>query len=368
MENIKVELKFDHVISFGKLVNLKTEDGKEDIVRNIKWSTPSGLTYLNGYSIRRCLSDTRADSNFKNCYVDFSIEMSNYFKAPMFFGRIYQNEELIKSVCCTNSTATCKKIIKFLDIPTKGKVVGNMYFGMYRADYKIEVTKLQQKRGDGNHQEEQEEQNVCCSVMIDSARNRQSNWLGVIHFGRQILDDPEFIKILGKTRCYIRPGYHCQRSIKLVNETFITLNLKIEEIDHHPVYRAYTEEEPFINISSPSISKCTKEALQVLAVTSKKHWTGFEYFGFMKSQVMERLTQIDKPNDYSFQDEDKDSESEDLYNDEILQTLHNVRKRNAGATRSLCPKAIKSRNEFIHNLVKYASFNDVESKFSVTAE
>jgi len=63
---------------------------------------------------------------------------------------------------------------------------------------------------------------------------------------------------------------------------------------------------------------------------------------------------------------ESDDEVGDEYTDnasgDLLQSLNNIRKRNAGTTSKLCPKAIRRRNEVIHELVKYASFGDVKSK------
>lgn len=144
--------------------------------------------------------------------------------------------------------------------------------------------------------------------------------------------------------CYIRPGYHSCRSVNLGVDHSIKLNWKIEKGDNGPIYRAYTEEDPLVDISSTIIGSCVNKALQALGVNSKKHWSGFEYFGFMKSDFMEKLTQIDLPTGYCNNDNDFVSEdhNKDVNKDTILQKLHNVRKRNGGTTSSLCPKAVKT--------------------------
>jgi len=88
----------------------------------------------------------------------------------------------------------------------------------------------------------------------------------------------------------------------------------------------------------------------------------------MRSDVLKVVTAslAECVNEHCNSNVESDDEVGDEYTDnasgDLLQSLNNIRKRNAGTTSKLCPKAIRRRNEVIHELVKYASFGDVKSK------
>ena len=98
------------------------------------------------------------------------------------------------------------------------------------------------------------------------------------------------------------------------------------------------------------VSNIVKEVKRLNSTSKRlsRNWSGFEFFGFYDSKILEHITYHTPPH---------------KTNDEMMTRVENIRKRNGGQTSTLCPKSIKKRNELIHELVEYVSFGDVKSKF-----
>ena len=117
-----------------------------------------------------------------------------------------------------------------------------------------------------------------------------------------------------------------------------------------PFYNCFTTEEPVINVKGNKITNVVQNALKSLGVVSNKKWSGFEFFGFNKPDVLRNLQQKVITFETS--------------KHQILNSALKVHNRNAGPTHTLTGKHIKRRNELVHELVNFASFNDAACKFS----
>ncbi|XP_066914971.1 uncharacterized protein [Clytia hemisphaerica] len=367
--------KWHGIINIGESVN-----------KQLHWKSKKGtLRYRRGYTCKRTFSK---DQSYYEIFAE--INESN-LKKPLFvikiYNRTYVNDEiemlLEKTISCFNPTAAYKKLLNYLNVEIKGTLVGNAFYGFYKDEF-------HKQANDNDTQTYQNAPNYCNdandtnkenssdastapfqSCATSSCRSRISNWIGVLDFGVRINEDA-FIKKVGTKNLYLQPGYHALRSVKTTNGKFINLHLKIINVDNQPKYCAFTEEDPVMSFESHIPKECVSQALDgVKAIKSKKNWSAIEYFGLQKSEVQQKLTaECDKllqdlqPGEISDDDDDDDNEKDT--NDQIneaplLLNVLNIRKRNAGPTSSLCPKAIKARNEIIHNLVRYTSFGDVKS-------
>ena len=142
-----------------------------------------------------------------------------------------------------------------------------------------------------------------------------------------------------------------------INETKShPLHCKIENKDGQPLFTCIFTIEPEFSVSSLKISVIVKTALQKLNVTASRRWSGFDFFGLTRSDVIALIEA--KQNVVPVENE---SEVEPL--PKILKDVLNVRHRNAGPTSNLCQKAQKRRNELVHELVKSAPFGDFKGEF-----
>ncbi|XP_066925516.1 uncharacterized protein [Clytia hemisphaerica] len=288
-----------------------------------------------------------------------------------------------KTFNCKASTTAVKKMLGYLKVEIKGKIVGNSYYGFYKDEYvdgvkAAEIISKQASEAVENNVDSGDADNVSSSSTGDSifatssGMSRTSNWLDVVEWGIR-KDHPAFIKNTGRKqdskKIYLQPGYHALRTIKLVSGEMMTVNLKIKEEDNKPKYVISSEhdeicEESFI------ISTCLSNFLdKAKAVRTKKNWSGFEFFGMQRTDVQRKLVaELDEhlegycPGEISEDDGGDDTNHAQLIKSQpLMKNILNIRKRNAGPTSSLCPKAIKARNEVIHNVVKYVSFGDEKS-------
>ena len=181
------------------------------------------------------------------------------------------------------------------------------------------------------------------------------SWLGVVSYGTAInCDSLLYIKTIGSVKCCIQPGYEAQRLLKL-NDVNVVITMKIEKSDNGPVYQIVVS-DLLIDCKSLHSSSVVKDAFSKLNYISSKNWSGFQFFGLGRSEVINMTScPIIKFQTPSF-DNIKQK------NNSVIVDLLNIRKRGAGKTSSLSKKAIKSRNKTIHSLVELASYGDVKSK------
>ena len=111
-----------------------------------------------------------------------------------------------------------------------------------------------------------------------------------------------------------------------------------------------------MEVSDIKISGVVKKMFKALNVQFKKKWSGYEFFGFMKSDVLEYVS-VSKNQD------GRAKLSNHLNSHDPLKPGLNIRAKNAGPTSSLLhQKSVVSRNDAVHQLVQYVSFGDVKSK------
>ena len=116
------------------------------------------------------------------------------------------------------------------------------------------------------------------------------------------------------------------------------------------------------------MSKVVKEALLKLGISSTRRWSGYDFFGITRSDVISYFEEALHGEDVTTSDDD-DVEVKTL--PKVLKTVLDIRHRNAGPTSSLSKRAQKERNEKIHKLVGFVSFGDeigIQLKYFFTLE
>lgn len=266
---------------------------------------------------------------------------------PLFKCTLNGNNAIVAHSIATNPTTAVKKFFEQACIKISFKN-GNVFFGLDRLDVlKLvarECTELSTLSAD-------HPLNVS-----DVCNKRQATWFGVISFGTMVLGEKYVVK-LGESSLRLQPGYESLRSIKLAEDKEIMLHCKVD-LDHlqNIIFKCFTTDEPVIAIENVSPTVAVKNAFAALGVITKKKWSGYDFFGFMKQEVINGLC----PNKIEVEDLAKVQKKE---TNDVFKVGMQIRARNAGETSGLKHnKSITARNAAIHNLVQYVSFGDVQSK------
>ena len=111
---------------------------------------------------------------------------------------------------------------------------------------------------------------------------------------------------------------------------------------------------------STNVPNETLKIYKQLGLKCSKKWSGFEFFGLDKNCVLSVTT---CPYGKSLK-VDQSSFERIASENGPLKSLMNIRHRNAGPTHDLCHKAAKHRKQTVKNIVDYATFGDLKSKFA----
>ena len=300
---------------------------------------PGKYRYFNGYTARRKILYLERE------YVLTCKISQSTTNRPLFQCIATENDVTVSGTTATNPTTASKKILQLINISLSFKN-GCSFFGLDRK----EVIEMQRKvEGKPGNSCDMGQGPLC----VTHAVQRQATWFDVANFGTPNYD-PKFSCKFGRSSFRLQPGYEALRCISLPNEKEVILHCKIEEGNANSIiYKCITVEDPIIQCEGPKATVVVKEALRLLGVQTKKKWSGYDFFGFMKPDV---LNVLNKP-------EAKQSKIRKVEVDHVFRLGMQIRSRNAGETSSLKnAKSIKSRNEKIHKLVEYVGFGDVKSK------
>ena len=155
-------------------------------------------------------------------------------------------------------------------------------------------------------------------------------WLGVQSFGHIVTGEfsDSFIKEHESERYHIRQGFHSTRGVKCISGKVIVVNCKVS--NHGPLPNYVCEANDF-SVRSENITTVVSKILKCLGAITKRHWSGYEFFGFHRKDVLKVLK---VPN-----------RNCDPFEDDTLKDILNIRVRNAGPTSNLKSKqAIDKRH------------------------
>ena len=178
----KMSLSWIGISNIGKKVYVK--DSSSDI--DPAWLTPSGIFYRNGYSCNRSYYDES-----KNLTYDIT---NSIFKStsekPMFKSIVTVNGEIKFDYINSNPTNVYRKVVEALNIPLKGKLVGQRFFGMMTAEYKEAIKNVGETIG--TEIVPQDSTNIFC----DPVHQRQCSFKCVLNYGEPC-DNVAYEKVIG---------------------------------------------------------------------------------------------------------------------------------------------------------------------------
>lgn len=331
--------------SWDGIINIGLEIKDLNIVD--LWRTPNGLVYRDGYCCKRSMKVGDITYELRNRI--FKSERGN----PM-FETVYEDKDGPVRLMSKNPTTVYRSVLQKLKVQIKGKLNGQRFFGLSTKDYESALdSKCNNLTMNTLFADKDSDNFIPVHV-------RKSTFKRVVSTGIPFYD-PGYERKICNVSCRLQPGYEIIRQMQLPNSSmYIDVHLCIERGDDGPIFKGFTKSEPIINVSNKDIGIVVGEVFSELKINKRKNWSGVEFFGLDRSEVIDITSKPPKiPND--------PSEELDNVNDyseiSVLNDAYQIRRRNAGPTSNLCPKAIKARNETIHKLVQYASFGDVASMY-----
>ena len=359
-------IKWDSVIDIGEPVAEKS------------WCAGK-FRFNNAYKAKRLV--TAADGTVYKvvCSVHASVAMNK----PIFECSIYQqdSDKLVHKITSLKSTAVANGVLKYLNVKTKRRWPGPQFFGITRKDV-IELLGNQQK----------ERVNVDCLQNLDLADNSRddipklqdgfigsrSAFLGVVDFGD--LEKDFVLKTSGVHTFKVPAGYHAKRSIRLKGGKYCIVSCMVKMFEGGMLYSCKTY-DPELQFYATTPSKVVTELFSKIDRDGCRIWSGYDFFGFLRAEVLSKLEVLDTnqnlPDSDNNQEDDVENDNVSSENEfllkkrkgqsfkqyEVLDDIAKIRTRNAGPTSELKKRsAQKERNKSIHELVRFASFDDVKSK------
>ena len=321
-------------------------------VKDSNWVLRDGSRLHDGYKAARILK-AEDDVLYK---VVCSIEKST-LGLPVFkvaaFKLIEKNVfsgDVEKLISGLKMTPICNQIIADLNVNTKKRWSGVKFFGLDRADVK-RILKTSYVPDDVRKttpivDEKSNKSDVVNNLMADGRDN--CPWIGVQSFGHVVTGEFSdcYVKDFNGQLYNVRRGFVSTRGVKCVNGKVFVVTCKVSSHGPLPSYVCEADE---MSVSSENISTAVSNILKSVNAVTKRHWSGFEFFGFVRKDVLNVLRVPDRCHDVE---------------DNALQDIQNIRLRNAGPTGDLKSKqAIARRNSKIDSVVEYASFGDIKSNF-----
>ena len=259
---------------------------------------------------------------------------------------VEEPEEDIKerNVSTLKIKTASSKILKTLKVKTTKNWDGIKFFGLDRK----EVQKLLRSNSSGKSVEKNSnipDKNSSNNVSVkDMTFQDHITWLGVQSYGEKVLG--EFSRLYEKTyknkTLLLRDGFTSIRGVVCEDKT-VLVTCKILASGPTPLFVTQTDDH---FVESENITIAVSSMLSQVKAITTTHWSGYEFFGLYRANVMKVLEKVTVNVDES-----------------SLREIKNVRSRNAGPTSHLkSKKSIEKRNEKIDDVVNYASFGDFKSK------
>ena len=293
------------------------------------------------------------------------------------------------SVSDSKITPCVKQCLTKLKLVTKKDWPGTQFYGFYTSVYNrllTEEKELEEEEINSDKSNETEKDNDKTLATNDEGDDGSNE---IISFKNFALDDNDstcsdkFLWIgvknfgkVGPNRHNAVPlfdGFQSQRMVlckddegrkvlKLVNCQVI-IQQNVDSEDSECGFMCSLEDgADFIEDSEVSVAVNT--LLKKINCVGTKHWSGYEFFGFTKPDVVQTLQKmVDETSSLATPAAKKAESKQKKKKKDILENVENILNRNAGPTKDLSRKEYKdARNKAIHSVVDAASFGDVKSK------
>ena len=196
------------------------------------------------------------------------------------------------------------------------------------------------RQGEVNIHEPVLDQNELYSI-ANTGKNTKISWIGVKSFGTPLIDEKYIYKV-GKHKLRLQPGYTAIREVTSTDEKKYSIVCKIVEGRDGPEYCCSTEDD-LVKEQSVKPTLAVKGIFKKLSITSNRNWSGYEFFGLNKSDVLQVISckMIDYKDPLTSNDsEDYPEDTSKHYRVDAnkypeLEKVASIKARNAGKTSEL---------------------------------
>lgn len=331
-----------------------------------------GLVYRIGYESKRTLKYLVADDD-KETFIDVfcSVQKSNLGKPLFTCSYKMTSNESKQSFSGINPSRVTNKVLQLFG-QKKKKWSGNEFFGFRREDVQRIINDYDSKTSQENNGNESN-QEILFSVNNNPVPNVGCNnctisWVGIQSIGTPNTLENYLMKV-GNKYLRMQPGYTAVREVTTSEGLKVKVYCRVVECAYGPEFECFTEGEN-IKFSSTKPTKAMKEMFGHLNVKTLRHWSGFEFFGFNNTTVINQIMHIDKTviNEDSAENDMNRSDKRvrvDANKYPQLTKIASIQARNAGKTSFLQNKKSQTaRNNAIHEAVALGSQDDVKSEFN----
>ena len=274
---------------------------------------------------------------------------------PLLLSNDYHNNnnvEELYSVVRSKITVVVADCLKGLNLSSKKKWPGTVFFGLTSAEYRKKnavsdtssSSTLLTSSSTDVRQPTEETLNLEKLSEITTSKENIYDWVEVSSFGSIVSQSKEYFH----NDIPITAGFSSTRNVLCVNEkrVEVTCVISTDKESGLPLFTCKTFEN---NFSDFQISSCVNTFLRKIQCVGKKHWSGYDFFGLTRFKVKHTLITMNCNKKIATQ------------NSHLTDKLNNIWRRNAGPTRELSCKNYKDkRNSVIHSVVDAASFGDVK--------
>jgi hypothetical protein len=294
-------------------------------------------------------------------------------------------EEKSVEIIATTPTQAANSLLKELGLQTNKQWSGPIFFGFLRKEI-ISKLSVNQVSDIAENETLNSEASNSDKVTINIAQRsgRFVNWLGIRSVGEDHPCDDGTSTTLwsygsGENVVPLRPGYDARLAINSEGGTYEISCKIISSLSHNfgPIFQCavISGEDNLYTTQEVKPTTAVRNVFNFLKIEDyKKKISGYEFFGFQRPDVIKQLqAKVCKPvaNKCRKRSLNEDFPQSTPINGTIkkkfvsqyglLDKVANTKTRNAGPTRYLKPTARKERNTLIHEMVKFTSFNDVQS-------
>lgn len=277
-------------------------------------------------------------------------------------------------------TPCVKSCLSKLKLTTKKDWPGTQFYGFYTSVYNRLLTEEEEEKlnsekanedtvstNDGGNEENEINKSFKNFALDDNndSCSDKFRWMGVRNFGKVGPNRHNEVPLFDgfKSQRMVLCTYDEGRSIlKLVNcQVNIIQNDK--DTEHSACSFLCYLENGVDFIEDSEISVAVNTLLKKINCVGTKHWSGYEFFGLSKPDVVQTLQRMVGATSSLTTTSEKVESRQKKKKKDILKNVENILNRNAGPTKDLSRQAYKdARNKAIHSVVDAASFGDVKSK------
>ena len=344
MSRRKILQDFTEIVDIGSKVVDEAGELQTD------WKTKSGHVYYHGYSVNRrinCDGERIVD-------VTNSIVNCNLHNIPLFESKVFESGVLIHSILTKNPTTTFRGVLDALCIKVPVKSVkGFRFFAFDSIEYQNKKMDIGSISLTSLMNTESNDKDI--SSVTSTVHSRQCSWTGIVSYGTALPGNPLFYtKLISGIVYRLQPGYEAIRTLYLGDGEQLQVKLRIIDNNSVPNFTADINTSPVTKLSSANVNDLVTLVFKSIDVVVKKKWSGYEFFGFMKPDVLSELTK-----DTSETKKKQQQKAKPVELAQVLKSIENIAHRNAGPTGDLSARGMAGRNKKIHELVEYISSGDV---------